>query len=176
MANRYYSPRDTWMGRTHISPDNFGKAERIVGFWSWGDGGSPDYPVAKLGKAYLDGLAAVDELRAKRAAVEATQRYTPFGVSEQVGAHALTNSLPKLRRARAVVERVKKELAERAAKLTLPAPILPTNRNGPRCAHCCAVSRPSRGKNTFWKTAPILWCAKQSFTPRRSCQRWECDA
>ena len=122
MANRYYSPRDTWVGRTHISPDQFGKNDKIISFWAWGDDGSPDHPVAKLGRAYLDGLAAVDELRDKRAAVEGTQRYTAFGVSEQVGEHALTDSLPKLRRARAAVEKVKREMAERAAKLTLPKP------------------------------------------------------
>lgn len=122
MANRFYSPRESWRGRSYISPDKFGNNEKMISHWVWGSGGSPDHPVAKLSAAYDAGLAAVDELRARRAEVEASNKYTALGISEQVGEHALTDSLPKLRRARAVVEKVKAEMAERAAKLTLPKP------------------------------------------------------
>lgn len=123
--NRYYKPRDPekpWPGRLYIGPartDLERERKRITHFIFDGPEGSP---VAKLKQAYLDGLAVVDGLRGQREQTEATRRFTPLGVTETLGEVALTDSLPALRRARAVVDTVKAEIRSKAESLTLPKP------------------------------------------------------
>lgn len=121
--NRFYqTDRSKWTGRGYIGPvasENARDKKRIAHFIFDGPEGSP---VARLRAAYIDGLAIVDELLKKRDEVTATRRFTPLGVSEALGEHALTDSIPKLRRARAAVDKIKAELTDRASKLTLTAP------------------------------------------------------
>jgi len=116
MANRYLiSDMSKRIGRTHI-----GKRS-ISHFIFEAPEGSP---VAKLRSAYAAALDADAALRESRANAEASKKFTALGISEQVAESALTDALPKLRRARVAVERIKAEMAERASKLTpkLPDP------------------------------------------------------
>ncbi|MET3838743.1 hypothetical protein [Bradyrhizobium sp. OAE829] len=123
--NRYYKPRDPtnpWPGRIYIGPANTEMErdrKRISYFAFDGPEGSA---VAKLKSTYLESLAIVDGLRGKREQTEATRRFTSLGVTEALGEVALTDSLPALRRASAVVEKVKAEIATRASSLTLAKP------------------------------------------------------
>jgi len=119
--NRFYLNDQTkWIGRIRFSPGE--DAARVVTPWAYSDGGDPAGPLAKGREAYLAAFEVVDGLRGKREQVEATARFTALGVQEALADLALTDSLPKLRRAKGSIEKVKSELAERRAKLTLTKP------------------------------------------------------
>lgn len=123
--NRFYKPHDPknpWPGRSTIGPaaTDAARDRKRISYFSFD--GPDDHTVGKLKRAYLEGLAVVDELLGKREQTEATKRFTPLGITEALGEHALTESLPKLRRARATVEKIKAELAAKASSLTLAKP------------------------------------------------------
>jgi hypothetical protein len=121
MTNRFYTNDSTkWIGPTHIGPgpaDN--QAKRIVKFVYDGPAGSP---VAAAREAYSNALAVVDDLRAMREQVTATGKYLPLGISEALAKHAVENNLPKLRQARAAIDKIKTDISERKSKLAPTRP------------------------------------------------------
>jgi hypothetical protein len=121
VTNRFYTPDKTkWTGRTHIGPgpgDNRGKRISLFIF-----DGPQDSLVARLRSAHSLGLEAVDRLRERRAALAAGGRHTELGMKQEVADDAMKDAIPKMRRARAMVEKVEAEITERAAKLTLAKP------------------------------------------------------
>src|SRR5215217_8045993 len=99
MANRFLSSDQTkWFGPTHLGDGPYKPEKRVGKFIFDGPEGSP---VAKLRTAYVGAVEAVSALRAKRRETEASKRFTPLGIAEQVAEHAITDNIPALRRARA---------------------------------------------------------------------------
>ena len=64
----------------------------------------------------------VDGLRGKRGELEASKKFTPLGLQEQLGDAALKESLPALKRARVEIEKLQSEIKEKRSKVTLPKP------------------------------------------------------
>lgn len=127
MNNRFYqTDRTKWFGRNYIGRPAKGKPlgsrDQFVGTWLYTDGGDPNSQAGRLGRAYTMAIEAVDELQGKRDQVEATGKYLPLGISELVGEDAMINAIPKVRRARSIVEGVRKEMEERAKGITLGKP------------------------------------------------------
>src|SRR5262245_13129890 len=123
MANRYLADVSKAFGPTHIGPPRVGDPhnteKRISKFIFEGPEGSA---VAKLRKAHEEVIGAVQDLRNWKERVVASSKYTPLGIQESVGARAMEEALPRVRRARAVVEKVMKEITERRDSLKLAAP------------------------------------------------------
>jgi hypothetical protein len=124
MANRYQTDdQSKWFGPTHIGPapahDPTNGGKRITKFIF---DGPAESPIPKLRESYETAIKVVEGLRTKRREAEATGRLTRIGVTENLAQGAMVDQIPKLRRARATVEKVKGEIAERAAALKLPKP------------------------------------------------------
>jgi hypothetical protein len=120
MKNRYYSQdQSKWWGPTHLGSGLHDPAKRVSKFVFDDVAGSP---VAKLRGAYVGAVEAVSTLRAKRGEAEKSNRFTPLGVSEHIAEQAMVDHIPALRRARAVSDRVKAEIADKRSKLTLAKP------------------------------------------------------
>jgi hypothetical protein len=75
--------------------------------------------LAKLEKAYLDALEAVDLIEAHKVKAEKSGTLTPSGVVNDALSYAASMLAPALKKARTVVEQAKHEAAARRAKLTL---------------------------------------------------------
>src|SRR5436190_1373437 len=120
MANRYITEdRAAWFGPTHIGDGPYNPKKRVSKFMFAGEEGSP---VAKLRASYEAAVEAGRDLRQQRTKVEATGKYLPLGITEVLAKHATEDSIPKLRRAKASVEKIKLEIADRRSKLTVPKP------------------------------------------------------
>ncbi|MDI2103936.1 hypothetical protein [Bradyrhizobium sp. Mp64] len=124
MANRFLSSDQTkWFGPTHIGPAPAGRtdngAKRISKFIFEGPEGSP---IAKLRSSYETAIGAVTGLRKKRDETESTGQYTSLGISEQLAKSAVTDEIPALKRARAAVDKIKGEIAEKRSGLKLTKP------------------------------------------------------
>lgn len=118
MTNRFYtSDKTKWVGRSHIGPGMGNNYAKLISHFIF-DGPQ----VSALGKAYSDVLNAVDDLRQQRETITATGKYMPLGITEAVAKHASEDNIPKLRRAKAAVEKVKAEIAGRVSMLTPARP------------------------------------------------------
>lgn len=116
--NRFYADKSKWAGRPYIGTKS--APEKMTPFFSFD--GPEGSAVAKLKAAHIDAFAIGDDLRKQRETITSTGKYLPLGITEAVAKHAAEDSLPKLRRARAVVETVKADIAQRASKITLTPP------------------------------------------------------
>lgn len=120
MANRFLSSdQSKWTGPTHMGAGLHDPAKRVSKFVFDGPDGSS---VAKLRNAYVGAIEAVHGLRGKRSEAEGSKRFTALGLSEHVAEYAMTGQIPAVRRARAVVEKVRAEIADKRSKLALPKP------------------------------------------------------
>jgi hypothetical protein len=120
--SKYRLPREQWTGRSQIYDGKTGDVtQRMVGWWCWGDGDANDL-VAQCRKAYDESLSIVDGVRAKRAEIEGTKKFTALGVTEQLAKFASEDSIAAMRRARARLERVNDAIAEKQAKVVLSEP------------------------------------------------------
>ena len=100
----------------------------MIPSWIFGDGAGERSGIVRDARhSYNAALAVVDGLRAKRGEIEGTRRFTPLGISQEVGEVALTDALPALRRAKAVLEKAAAKIEHRASKITLAKP-RPTKR------------------------------------------------
>jgi hypothetical protein len=75
--------------------------------------------LAKIERAYLDALEAVDSVEARKAAAIASKKFTAEGVANDVLKFAASQLAPKLKRARQTIEAARSELAAKREKLTL---------------------------------------------------------
>lgn len=124
MASKFYTTDSAkWRGRFDIVPGKTGdRAKRLVGKWCFDVEADKTGTLAKLETAYSAALDALDRTREAKEQIVATGKYTPLGVTEAVGKHAVEDTLPALRRARATLEKVRNELDDKRANLGLPAP------------------------------------------------------
>jgi hypothetical protein len=123
--NRFYTDDKTkWAGRLTISPGRgeVREGKRIDHFIF--DAPDDHHPVARLKRSYVAALESVDAVAASREATTATGKFLPLGITEVVLKHVAEDSLPKLRRAAAAVEKVKADIAARRASLA-PNPLPP---------------------------------------------------
>ncbi|WP_146159797.1 hypothetical protein [Bradyrhizobium sp. MOS002] len=117
--NRYFTSDEAkWAGPSHIAPGK--RPEKRIGRFVYD--GPDDSPIAKLRASYESAIAAVDTLRTKRGETEKSGQFTPLGVTEQLARGAVTDEIPALRRARAAVDKVKADIAERRGSLKLAKP------------------------------------------------------
>jgi len=104
-------------GRIGIRPDS---NSPFVGLWRYE--ATPGTTMAKLEAAYLAGLDAVDRAYARRKEIEATKKFAPAGVRDELGRFAKDELAAPLRRHWHTVQRAKAELAQRRAKIRLKEP------------------------------------------------------
>jgi hypothetical protein len=119
MPNRFYTEnKENWFGPTHLGQGM--KPEKRVTKFVFD--GPPESQIPKLRASYEAAINAVSGLRTKRDSAEATGQFTPLGVTEKLAQEAVTNELPAIKRARVVTEKIKAEIAEKRAGLTLAKP------------------------------------------------------
>jgi hypothetical protein len=119
MANRYYTDdQERWTGPTHIGPGM--KPEKMIAKFIF-DGGS-DTHIPALRTCYETAIGTLNGLRTKRSEAEASGQFTQLGITEKLAQGAVTGEIPALKRARVTTEKIKAEIAEKRASLTLPKP------------------------------------------------------
>jgi hypothetical protein len=108
----------TMKGRSTIrSNPSSNRAVRRIEPWAFTP--KENSTLAKLERAYLDALEAVDAVEARKVTAEKSGTLTPSGVANDVLGFAASKLAPQLQKAKRVVEQAKAEAADRRAKLTL---------------------------------------------------------
>jgi hypothetical protein len=108
----------TMKGRSTIrSNPSSNRAVRRIEPWAFTP--KENSTLAKLERAYLDALEAVDAVEARKVTAEKSGTLTPSGVANDVLGFAASKLAPQLQKAKRAVEQAKAEAADRRAKLTL---------------------------------------------------------
>jgi hypothetical protein len=94
-----------------------GREPRHVELWTFEP--KENSTLARLERAYLDALEAVDLVEARKVKAAQGGTLTPAGVASDVLGYAASTLAPKLKKARTAVEQAKHEAADRRAKLVL---------------------------------------------------------
>ena len=110
MSNLGFRPK----GRQHIRRNS---STRTVGLWALN--AEPNTTLAKLEKAYLGALAAVDAIEDHKVAAKATGRFTDQGLVDGALQFAVSELAPTLHRDKQTIAAAKTEATERRAKLRL---------------------------------------------------------
>jgi hypothetical protein len=87
--------------------------------WIWGDGEAGSLK-AKLKSSWKSGSAAIDAVEDHEAQLRASEKFTADGLRDEVRQFAVSKAAPGLYSNRRVIAAVKREVAERGAKLVPP--------------------------------------------------------
>ncbi|HWV41315.1 hypothetical protein [Pseudorhodoplanes sp.] len=125
MANKYYT-RDSskWVKQSRFRPGQELSTDpaKIITYFAFDPDLDPSGTVAKAKAAYVAAFEVVDGLRGKRGELEASKKFTPLGLQEQLGDAALKEALPALKRSRVAIEKLQSEIKEKRSKITLAKP------------------------------------------------------
>jgi hypothetical protein len=97
-----------------------GQTSRLIKRWRFDP--KPNTMLARLEKAYLAGLDAVDRIEERTRSNTTSGKFTRDGARDDVLNHALNNLIPGLHKARIAIKKAKAEVADRKSKLKLDAP------------------------------------------------------
>jgi hypothetical protein len=78
--------------------------------------------LARLQDAYFSGLNCVDQAEVRAQTNKTNKMFTPEGARDDLMKFVWTDLVPNFHKARMTIAKARQELAERKAKLTLPAP------------------------------------------------------
>ena len=125
MAGKFYT-RDTnkWVKQSRLRPGQelATNPDKFIGYFCYDPDLDPSGTVAKAKAAYLKAFEVLEGLRGKRSELDASKKFTPLGLQEQLGDAALKEALPTLKRSRVEIEKLQAEIAERRSKVTLAKP------------------------------------------------------
>jgi hypothetical protein len=118
MPKNYRLPVKEWTGRFTIGGETVESGGAIIGKFSWDENAAPEFKAAK--SAYMAAISAVDGVRSKRQKLIETKKYTPEGIKQKLGRIAVDDEVISVRKAAVSAENLRKAIAARKSKLTLP--------------------------------------------------------